>query len=151
MRHVADQGQDTRVHAERGTATDDRDVHHGGGGHGGQHGADVQQQRRHVRSADRQLSGPVVAREPKCRPRRSRGHCQEQVVDFTAFFCHDGRGHGSYPLRYHHRPRGPYRDHHHGHHCACRQFASNCRSTAATTATTFHQTVSTTAVLITII
>jgi len=44
VRHVADQGQDTRVHAERGTATDDRDVHHGGGGggHGGQHGAGVQ-------------------------------------------------------------------------------------------------------------
>jgi len=45
VRHVADQGQDTRVHAERGTATDDRDVHHGGGGgggdggHGGQHSA----------------------------------------------------------------------------------------------------------------
>lgn len=43
VRHVADQGQDTGVHAERGTAADDRVVHHGGGGHGGQHGAGVQQ------------------------------------------------------------------------------------------------------------
>lgn len=70
VRHVAHQGQDTRVHAERGTP--DRRRRDQGGPFGR-----VQGGRRHVRAAHWQLAGPVAAREPERRTRRGRG--QEQV------------------------------------------------------------------------
>lgn len=138
VRHLADQGQDTRVHAKRRTATDDRDVHHSGSGPSGQHGAGVQEQWRHVRQADRKLAGPVVAREPKRRSRRGRGHYQEQVV-FAALYRYRRRGRRCdfCGLRGHHRPGGPYRDHS-GDYRARRQLAPDHRPTTATAATTVH-------------
>jgi len=106
-----------------------------------------------VRPADRQLSGPVVAGEPKFRARRGRGHCQEQdVVVFATFIRrgrHGGRGRGFCRLRGHHHPRRPCCVHR-GHHRARRQLAPDRRSTAAATAATVHQTVSRSTVLITI-
>jgi len=119
VRDVADQGQDTRIHVERGTPTDAVVVGQDDGGGG-------VQKRRHVRPTDRQLAGPVVARESERRARRGRDHRQEQAVRRRCRHCRRGR-----PLR-----------RVHDHQRARRQLPSDRRWTAAATASDFRQTVS---------
>lgn len=116
VRDVTDQRQDPRVHVERRRTTAD-----GGGGGGGGCGGrvvvvvvvhsdgqrdnggvrgdgqrDACVQERHVRPANRELAGPVVAREPQRRSRRGRGHCQKQVYVFFRLCRRRQRGR---PLR----------------------------------------------------
>lgn len=69
VRHVPYQGQDTRVHVERGTTATANELRGGRGR--------LVQKRRHVRPADRKFVGPVVAGKPERRSRRGRGHHQE--------------------------------------------------------------------------